>query len=202
MILISAGVHRCSRAMLLGVLFACSSTPEHELSLDALKKDEGLVVFQLQSSGMAQDPEAIWGIDFRLHFRPLSDGPIRAWLSSSRVRRNYLNVKASEKAKFVTLKLPGGSYVFHSLISSMQEAALEIRFDVLPDELTYIGSLRIDVTNLREDILGLTRIERVDTRVGWEPDLARQILGRRYPDGYPEMKERQAKEFLGRGRRR
>ena len=78
-------------------------------------------------------------------------------------------------------------------MASLQEAPIgDIRFDVMQGEMTYIGDLQVDLDTGLGELAGATRIRRVGAVVRWSPDEVRAELARRYPDGVPELRLRQA----------
>jgi len=162
------------------------------LSLNDLETNEGFVVFRLLNSEMARDPGVIWARDFRLHYRPLSAGPLDASTSSLKLRGRYVAVEAGGGPQLHVLKLSGGQYTFSAVVASLQEEPIDIRFEVMNGQVTYIGDLQIDIVTRLGEVAGASRIDRLGAAVRWAPEEVRAELARRYPDGVPALRLRQA----------
>jgi hypothetical protein len=126
-----------------------------------------------------------------VHHRPADGGPLDVVTSSLKLRGRYVAVPARDGPKLVGLKLPGGDHVFHSVVTSLQEAPIEVHFQVANGQTTYIGDIQPDVrTRIGES--GATRIDRASATVSWSPDTILSELKRLYPEGVPELRFQQA----------
>jgi len=164
---------------------ACAGTTD-KISLSDLDSDEGYIVFRFYSSRMANDPSANWGKDVRLQYRPISAGPIDAWTSSMKLRGRYVKAVAGNGPSVQVMKLSGGEYVFYSVITSLQEKAVSLRFDVRNGAITYIGDVVLDV-DVAPGALGATQINSAHASIRWAPERIQADLLAQYPKGVPTV---------------